>query len=178
MLYLNDLRIRLIDENDADFLLNLRLSPTVNDLVGHFIFLNNSMQKNWIGKNAASNDSMYFILEKIDEANPIKIGMVRVNHIDRINGSMSVGGDIIEDFRGKGYGKKMFQLIFKLGFDYWNMNRLWLHVLKNNVNAFELYKKMGFVEEGVQRKAVYRDGKYIDYLMMSILHDEYRSLSK
>jgi RimJ/RimL family protein N-acetyltransferase len=57
------------------------------------------------------------------------------------------------------------------------MNRLWLLVLENNKVALSLYRKAGFVEEGRQRKAIFRDGRYLDYLMMSILRSEYEKVT-
>jgi RimJ/RimL family protein N-acetyltransferase len=45
-------------------------------------------------------------------------------------------------------------------------------VLSFNDIALDLYMKMGFIEEGVQRQAIYRNGQYIDYIMMSLLKDE------
>jgi RimJ/RimL family protein N-acetyltransferase len=35
---------------------------------------------------------------------------------------------------------------------------------------------MGFVDEGMQRKAIYKSGQYLDYLNMSILKNEYDNL--
>jgi RimJ/RimL family protein N-acetyltransferase len=53
------------------------------------------------------------------------------------------------------------------------MNRLYLLVLESNTIARALYDKVGLKTEGIQRKAVYKNGKYEDYIMMSILQEEY-----
>ena len=55
------------------------------------------------------------------------------------------------------------------------MNRLWLLVLENNEPAKNLYKKMGFVNECVQRQAIFKEGQYHDYIMMSLLRGEYEN---
>lgn len=39
--------------------------------------------------------------------------------------------------------------------------------------AQRLYKKMEFVEEGRKRKAVFKDGAYVDELIIGLLRDEY-----
>jgi RimJ/RimL family protein N-acetyltransferase len=56
-----------------------------------------------------------------------------------------------------------------------NLNRLWLLVLESNAHAIRLYQKQGFRLEGRMRQAVFRDGRYVDYLVMSILDGEYRT---
>ena len=121
-----------------------------------------------------SNDSSsrYYIYYSDDIS---FIGMIRTDEIDWINRSIRVGGDIRPELWGQGYGHKMFALIKKYCFDYLNMHRLWLLVLETNERAIAVYKSAGFVEEGRQRQAIYRDGRYLDYVMMSLLEDDYDS---
>jgi len=47
-------------------------------------------------------------------------------------------------------------------------------VLETNQHAKRLYEKQGFITEGRLRDAVFRDGKYVDYIIMSILETEYQ----
>ena len=54
------------------------------------------------------------------------------------------------------------------------MHRVWLAVLSTNKIAYNMYQKHGFKEEGVYREAVFRDGKYHDYIIMSVLEEEFR----
>lgn len=49
------------------------------------------------------------------------------------------------------------------------MHRIYLTVLENNKNAYNLYKKIGFKEDGVLRDAIFKNGKYCNLIMMSIL---------
>jgi len=43
-----------------------------------------------------------------------------------------------------------------------------LAVRGRNINAIELYKKVGFVIEGVQRDAVQVDGVYENLILMAV----------
>ena len=43
-----------------------------------------------------------------------------------------------------------------------------------NDQAIQFWEKVGFKKEGVQRDGYYHDGKYYDFIMMSILEEEYR----
>ena len=81
--------------------------------------------------------------------------------------------DIDEKYRGQKLSYIAYELIFDYLFNYKNMNRLYLFVLESNTIALNLYNKLGFIQEGVQREAIVRDNKKIDYIMMSILHSEY-----
>jgi len=172
MITLNKTSARLIDLDDLDFLNKIRLSEFVQNNVGHHLFTNNLIQKEWIEKISKSPDTKYLILETFENDKLIKIGLIRFTNIDFINRSMCVGGDIIQEYSGKGFGREMYNIIFKIGFDIWGLNRLWLSVLENNFRAINLYNKIGFKNEGKLRQAIYKNGKFENYLIMSILKSE------
>ena len=46
-------------------------------------------------------------------------------------------------------------------------------IFTGNTKAAELYRRMGFVNEGVARNACAKDGIYYDLNLMSMLRDEY-----
>ncbi len=175
MLYLGEtLRFRKIDIYDQDFLVNLRSDPEVYNNLGTFIFVNSASQEQWFNSIQKDSKNEFLIVEKLLGEDWQKIGIVRLTGIDYINKSICVGADIHRDYRGQGFSKYIYKLIFKLCFDYWNMNRVWLLVMETNVRAKNLYEKLGFTVEGIQRDAIYREGKYHNYVMMSILKNEYK----
>lgn len=161
------LGIRLVEKEDLDFFMMLR-KETWGSL-GNIQMLSRYKQEEWFLKISDDKSKDYYVLLKNNE----RIGLVRTDEIDHINKSIRVGGDILRTFCGLGYGTKMMKLIVKYCFDYLNMNRLWLMVLESNKVARHIYKKVGFMEEGCQRSAIFRNGRYEDYLMMSFLREEY-----
>ena len=52
------------------------------------------------------------------------------------------------------------------------LNRLSLTVSDINSYAVKAYLSAGFVEEGRMRQACFRDGKYHDKIIMSIIRDD------
>jgi RimJ/RimL family protein N-acetyltransferase len=44
-----------------------------------------------------------------------------------------------------------------------------------NLYAYNVYKRVGFVEEGRLRDALFYDGKYWDAIQMSLLEEEWRA---
>lgn len=172
-----DFKLRFVEEEDLNFLSEIRKDPEVEKNLGTFAMLNKLKQREWFYSMCKDETKMYCIFEnKIKgflQKKIQKIGYVRIINIDQQNKSMCVGGDIHKEFRNKGYSKEMYKLIFELGFEKLNMNRLWLLVLADNKRAKHIYEKMGFIEEGRQRQAIFKNGEYRDYIMMSILKDEY-----
>jgi RimJ/RimL family protein N-acetyltransferase len=79
-----------------------------------------------------------------------------------------------KDYWNQGYGSETMQLLLRFGFNTMNLNRIYLRVYANNPRAIRCYEKVGFVHEGCLRQALYRDGQYIDELVMGVLRAEWK----
>jgi diamine N-acetyltransferase len=168
------LRLRPIESSDLDYVYMIRTDPSTAEMLGTLILTSFEDQLLWLNLLKKDKTKAYYILETgFSDGEYLPIGYLRFDEIDLINRSMRVGGDIALCYRNKGYGKKMMGLIEKFCFDYLNMHRLWLLVLSTNKVAKHVYEKSGFEKEGVMRKAVYKNGEYLDYEMYSILKEDY-----
>ncbi|MFZ2097267.1 MAG: GNAT family protein [Anaerolineales bacterium] len=102
------------------------------------------------------------------------IGTLGFTDIDWRNHSSEFGIMIGEkSYWNRGFGSEAVRLLVQYGFCTLNLNRIFLRVFENNPRAIRAYEKAGFVHEGRMRQAEYRDGKYIDVLVMSMLKDEF-----
>jgi diamine N-acetyltransferase len=169
---LDDLWIRTVEETDLERMRTLRNDPSTWGMLTDIVFLDGESQRQWFQRVQAAKDRRYYAIS--DQLHEF-IGIVRTDEIDWVNRSMRVGADIIPELRGKGYGHRIISLIKKYCFDYLNMHRLWLAVLDNNPVATRIYEKSGFKFEGKYREAIFRDGTYHDYIIMSLLEQEYRN---
>jgi len=77
--------------------------------------------------------------------------------------------------RGQGIGLRASQLCLQHAFDDLNLHRIWLQVRSDNLPALKLYQRLGFVEEGRLRQAAFKQGQYVDLLIMGLLADEFRT---
>lgn len=103
------------------------------------------------------------------------IGNCAFMDIDWRNRSSEFGILIGEKtYWNQGYGTEAVKLVLKVGFATLNLNRIFLRVMQTNPRAIRAYEKAGFVLEGRQRQAEWKDGEYIDMLVMSVLQTEWR----
>ncbi len=119
-----------------------------------------------------SHNSAYFRLRTIE--NDTLIGFVVIHSIEWNNrvGSLAIGiGDT--NYQNKGYGSEALQLILRYAFHELNLHRVGLDVIGYNSLAIRAYEKVGFIEEGRLRSAIYRDGRYSDRILMGILRSEW-----
>jgi ribosomal protein S18 acetylase RimI-like enzyme len=79
---------------------------------------------------------------------------------------MNLAIAILQEYTGKGYGRKLMNTIEKYAINN-GITRLELEVAKTNNVAISLYQKTGFEEEGIKRNAFLVNGKYEDELLMA-----------
>jgi len=107
----------------------------------------------------------------------VHIGNCGLHEVEPVNNAAEFGIMIGEkEFWNKGLGREATKLILKHGFENLNLNRIYLYVFETNPRAIKAYEAAGFVKEGVLRQGVYKNGRYIDVILMSILHSEWKGL--
>ena len=104
------------------------------------------------------------------------IGTVGLFELDLVNGSAGLGISIgAAADRGKGHGTDMLRALIAFGFDSLRLERIELDVYDFNPDAHRLYQRVGFVDEGVARHRIFREGRHVDLFKMSMLAAEYRA---
>jgi RimJ/RimL family protein N-acetyltransferase len=101
------------------------------------------------------------------------IGVAELFNISWKNRRAELSIAINPSMRGKGYGYEALKKLLYTGFKEQGMHRIWLRVLENNEKAINLYKKAGFVQEGICRSESLRKGQFINQIQMSILLSEW-----
>jgi len=79
-----------------------------------------------------------------------------------------LGMGIVESHREKGIGEALMRATLEAAREA-GLTRIELTVREDNLRAKALYEKVGFVTEGVKRKAALFEGKYYDLILMSQL---------
>jgi RimJ/RimL family protein N-acetyltransferase len=75
--------------------------------------------------------------------------------------------NVLKPFRGNGIGTSMLKLIFEWASQDTVIEKIGLGVFSNNAGAINLYKKLGFVEEGRKVKEIkIGPDNYVDSILM------------
>ena len=120
---------------------------------------------NWF--NNKSNLVYYIVLY-----DGIKIGYFRLSNYSSEHHNIYVGMDIHREYRGKGLAYEAYRKFIPTIIKQYDLHKVSLEVLATNTRAHNLYTKLGFVNEGVKRQEVYKNGQYVDSILMSILKSE------
>jgi len=137
-------------------------------------------EENWFNSMTQRDPNEKSLVIEIRDGDGWKmIGNSGVFGIDWVNSSGELGimiGDKSE--WNKGYGTEVMTLLQRHGFKTLNLNRICLKVYADNARAIRAYEKAGFVQEGRMRSAVYKNGRYDDVILMSVLHSEWTARTK
>jgi RimJ/RimL family protein N-acetyltransferase len=74
---------------------------------------------------------------------------------------------------GCGIGTEVTKSITSYGFNQMSLHRIFLTVSELNHRAVKVYEKCGYAREGILRDAAFRDGKYHNKIVMSVLSSEW-----
>ncbi len=79
------------------------------------------------------------------------------------------GVSVHPDHQGQGVGKRLIETLLQWARKNSQIEKVVLQVFATNKKAIELYKKIGFIEEGRHIKAIKQpDGTYVDIVQMFI----------
>ena len=176
MLLGDGIRVQAIERDDLQLFTKWLNDPEVRSGLDLYIPLSMAQEERWFEGLKESPLEEHPLTIEIDTPEGwVMIGNVSLMSIDWRNRSAEIGIFIGEKkFWGRGHGGKAMLLMMKHGFESMNLNRIFLRVYENNTRAIHAYEKIGFVQEGKLRQAIFQDGSYHDALIMSLLCSEWK----
>lgn len=108
--------------------------------------------------------------------NNIFVGTCGLTSIDLIHGQAEFSLFIGPEFQKKGYGKQALIELLKYGFKHLRLHRIWGETFQKNP-ALKMFLQMGMRKEGYQLENYFKDGEFINSILVAILDSEARSQS-
>jgi len=171
---MNKIELREIKRTDLKKINQWRNDKELLDLLGNnYLFISAEIDKKWFD-NYLMNRDKSVRLAILDKKTGKYIGNVNLTSIHPINRSAEFSifiGD--KNYWSKGFGTVATIAVIEHGFYDLNLNRIYLTVLQNNKRALNAYKKIGFINEGTLREAVYKNSSFQNVILMSILKKNY-----
>src|SRR6187551_2663119 len=116
----------------------------------------------------SSKDEIVFAIKW--KKNNKHVGNIAIQKIDRINRSAELAiiiGD--KNYWNKGIGSEAYTLLIDYGFNTLNLNRISSGQTVSNNGMIRVCEKMGMKKEGLLREVLFKNGKYVDAVIYSII---------
>jgi len=104
------------------------------------------------------------------------IGYLSISDIDYRNGTCFWSGIKLSPLVGEGYGAQSAILILKYIFEELRMVRCSGVCQEEHFASLKMLLKIGFQKEGLMRKHLYKNGKYINEWLLSFLDEDYEKI--
>jgi len=171
------LYLRAFEYEDLTFINKLQEPDVFSTLACmNRYFTSEEKDRKWIEDKVFHNYSqLYLMICTNEDYKPI--GYVGVENIDYINRRAELAGIIIDkDCRGKGYGTEGMQLIMKHMYCELGMNTIYGYMDAEDTASVKVMEKLGFHKDGSLRSWMYKQDKYYDAALVSMLKSEFEAL--
>ncbi len=169
-----ELYLRAFELEDEAFLINLRKNENLFDYTcDNTCFMSTQFSKKLLHDHLFCNfEDLYLVIVLKNEDTPI--GYLSLKNIDQLNKKAEWSGIVIDPhYSGKGYATAAAKLFLKFVFEEWNMNRIYGYWLEENAASLKMAKKTGFKVEGLLKENVFKNNRYHNVYICSLLKKEY-----
>ncbi len=104
-----------------------------------------------------------------------RIGGVILHDYDEYSNRIMFTISLDTKYQNMGLGYKVMRSLLTYLFDKRKIRKVFLEVYETNRRAIKLYEKLGFRKEGILKKHTFKNGEYINLIIMSLLNHEHET---
>ena len=164
--------LRALEPDDYKTSIEWRRDNEIWGMVGSTkYFVSEAYEKKWVEDTIFNSRDIKLAVCEVGSNK--YIGNVYATDIDQTNRSCTTGVLIgNHDYWGQGYASEAIRLLLDYLFNERNINRVQAYVLESNVASMKMHQKVGYKIEGTLRQSVYKNGRYQDQVLLSVLRED------
>jgi RimJ/RimL family protein N-acetyltransferase len=136
-------------------------------------------EKRWLEKMSRQMEDMEGFVFMVETLEGTPIGTMALHSINWQHRFATTGAAIVsKDHRGQGYGSTTKMHLLNFAFNDLNMNRVNSRVLATNPRSIRYSERCGYRIEGRLRQAFFKNGRYVDEVIMGVLRKDWTPLWK
>ncbi|MFZ5815131.1 MAG: GNAT family N-acetyltransferase [Bacillota bacterium] len=167
-----DLRIRMARPSDAEAFCEIMSQPSV---YWGTLQLPHGTPENWRKRLEGNDPNFDYMLVAELDGKVVATGGIHRNRRPRNLHVAGLGMAVHDDYQGRGFGKAILAALVDAADRWLNILRVELEVYPDNQRAIRLYESFGFQHEGRKRMGAFRDGQYVDCLVMGRIRPDIKA---
>jgi diamine N-acetyltransferase len=166
--------LRRIERADVPHVRRWYDDPELRAQIGATAPMTEAEAEEWFDRVAADPNRVWYVVVCDEDDRVIgEAGLLRMFPEWRTTDMTIIIGE--RDARAQGYGSEVGRLLLDFAFDYMGFHRVAIGVVGFHEEALRFWERLGFSREGVQRDGYIVNSEFHDFVMMSILEDEWRA---
>lgn len=168
--------LRALELDDYKVSINWRKDKGIwNMLGGTRYYVSESYEKRWVEKAIFESTDVRLAICLLENDKYIgNVYMTDINTNNRSCESHILIGD--RNYWGQGYAREALMIAVEYMFEERNIHRIQAYILESNVASLKLHQRCGYKIEGLLRDSVFKNGKYQNQYILSLLQDDYVSI--
>ena len=173
------IRLRALRSEDAGLIWKWRNLPEVREMyAGHPFYVNPEKEKIWLEKLLISDIPITAFGVEIVEIEKL-VGLTFLQHIDLVHRTAEFSIFMIDKaYENRWYLRHAYFQTLDFAFYDLNINRLWSKIYEYNRKALGLIQYFGFKKEGILRQSAFKNGDYVNEVMLSLLKEDYEGIER
>lgn len=160
--------LKALDSSHIDLAREWRNNPAINQWCRQYSPISDRQQEVWFKRQ--SDDSSINMFSIYDEYT--FIGVCGLTSIDMVNRRAEFSLYVAPSYQGGGFGKAALKDLVAYGFCALGLNQIYGEVFDGNP-AMGMFESVGFTKDGTRRQFYYRNGKFIDSILISLTREEW-----
>jgi putative acetyltransferase len=166
---MDEIRIRAACPDDAADITGVATQPQV---VWGTLQLPAQTVAGWRQRLEGNDPSNSYVLAAVVAGKVVGLASLHWGNRPRTRHVASLGMFVHDAYQGRGIGTRLMEALINAA-DHWlGLVRVELEVYPDNNRAVRLYERFGFQAEGQKRLNAWRDGRYVDSLVMGRLRPD------
>ena len=174
------IKFRAFRVGDEVFINKLREDEEREDKVGGMKrYVSIDREAKWVN-DIIMDDSQTVIYVAITELDSDDIiGYASISDIDYRNGTCQWSGiKLSSNVERNGFGIQSALLLIKYVFEELRMVRCFTIAQEGHIAILKIMQKVGYKQEGLMRKSLYKNGRHINQWLLSITDDDYPAVKQ
>ncbi len=141
----------------------------------------------WLDLTQGSKDTEFFINDDIKkrESGTVAygifykstlVGVISYNNFNKSNKRTEIGYWVSKDLQGRGIITRSVSALVEHGFNNLDLNRIQICCATANIPSQKIPERLGFLREGICRKAEVLYGDTVDHFIYSLIREEYEKM--
>lgn len=166
--------LKNIEEKDLELILQWRNQDHIRKVMFNSNIITMEQHINWY-KNLKQKENS---LSKIFYFDDIPYGVLNITNINKLNNTCEWGFYIGDSKTPHGMGTVLGYASLNYLFDVLNLRKVCGEVIENNKKSRNFHEKLGFKNDGILRKHIFKENDYADIYIYSIFDKEWEVQSK